>query len=413
MNSNMEAPCKLTSSTGRRLVPLVTPMNNDGQRQQRSASSSRAGTSNSCAVRSDVGCSSDATRLSDLGQAMVAQALAQQMRCHDQYGFSITADEKAAEQRQLLGPAYVRAMEAVARPWQVALMTWEKTPFRVLKKLCRIGAPPERRSEVWQRLLGVWGIAEVPVRQQAYAQLCAQPVQPPQLADVIERDLSRTFPTHRLFEHCNGPGQQSLRRLLRSYANRNPVVGYCQGMGFVAATLLVQLQNEHEAFWAFCALMERPLYNMQDYFLPDFPGLKCGFYVFEHLLKLQSRRLYERLVRDSVEPTFYATHWFLTVFSYNISFSLLVRIWDMFLCEGWKPVYRVALAFLLMEKKKLKSAPNQIELILMLKKIQEEQASEQLIAKALSIKFKTAYMRRLVRDYYRIHGMSVRPCDTA
>ena len=38
--------------------------------------------------------------------------------------------------------------------------------------------------------------------------------------------------------------------------------------------------------------------------------------------------------------------WFITIFTYNFPFSVVVRIWDCFLLEGWKVVFRVALGLL-------------------------------------------------------------------
>lgn len=46
------------------------------------------------------------------------------------------------------------------------------------------------------------------------------------------------------------------RRVLTAYARHNPSVGYCQGMNFVAAMLLLQLSDEEHAFWCLCALVE-------------------------------------------------------------------------------------------------------------------------------------------------------------
>lgn len=53
----------------------------------------------------------------------------------------------------------------------------------------------------------------------------------------IEKDLHRTFPNHAL---TNGVwGKARLRRVLGAYAVRNPKVGYCQGLNFLAAMFLL------------------------------------------------------------------------------------------------------------------------------------------------------------------------------
>ena len=46
-----------------------------------------------------------------------------------------------------------------------------------------------------------------------------------------------------------------LRRILRCLVKRNPTVGYCQGMNFIACRLL-KILNEEETFWTMCMVIE-------------------------------------------------------------------------------------------------------------------------------------------------------------
>ncbi len=55
----------------------------------------------------------------------------------------------------------------------------------------------------------------------------------------------------------DGPGQAMLFNILAVYARVNPAVGYCQGMAYVAAVLLMHMAEE-EAFWCLVALLESP-----------------------------------------------------------------------------------------------------------------------------------------------------------
>jgi len=57
-----------------------------------------------------------------------------------------------------------------------------------------------------------------------------------------------------MFYHDGGPGQESLRRLLTWYAALDPEVGYCQGMGFIAA-LLLSYMIEEDAFYCLYAVL--------------------------------------------------------------------------------------------------------------------------------------------------------------
>lgn len=71
----------------------------------------------------------------------------------------------------------------------------------------------------------------------------------------IARDAHRTYPEHKLFQDPLESGQQALTNILSAYANYDPEVGYCQGMGFIVGCLILQLRDEEKAFWTFVQIM--------------------------------------------------------------------------------------------------------------------------------------------------------------
>lgn len=68
-------------------------------------------------------------------------------------------------------------------------------------------------------------------------------------------DIPRTFPDHPRFG-VNGTDRDLLFNVLRAYANFNPEIGYTQGMSFIAAVLLMHM-NEETAFWVFVQMLKR------------------------------------------------------------------------------------------------------------------------------------------------------------
>ncbi|KAG5490768.1 hypothetical protein JKF63_00890 [Porcisia hertigi] len=316
--------------------------------------------------------------------------------CYDMFGFRVTEVEKAAEDYERHAKGY--SQEYLGK-WQHMVSHWASVRPDTLKRYCRRGVPQALRHVVWQRLLESWGMKES--HPGVYMRLRSDPLVSEDLKGIIERDLDRTFPTHRLFSSGGlGQGQQMLRSILHAYANYDPSVGYCQGMGFLAATLILQVEEEESAFWAFVALMNNAKYNMRVVFSPGFPQLQCCFHVFEELMHKKMPKLYTHLHdRHHIHPSFYAVHWFMTVFTYYFNFGLVSRIWDMFLCEGWKPVYRIALALLKMDRRRLLSLGTETEVLLALKDIQESKRPVELLKTALNIRFSSAYVRALVEAY--------------
>ena len=77
----------------------------------------------------------------------------------------------------------------------------------------------------------------------------------------IEKDLPRTFPKG---TKEGAARKASLRRILAAYALRNPSVGYCQGLNFVAGLLLLSGMEEEEAFYSLCSVVEDVLQGNYD-----------------------------------------------------------------------------------------------------------------------------------------------------
>lgn len=74
-------------------------------------------------------------------------------------------------------------------------------------------------------------------------------VQDSNCENVIQRDINRTFPAHDFFKEAGGLGQDSLYRISKAYAVHDTEVGYCQGLSFLAATLLLHVSTICNGGW--------------------------------------------------------------------------------------------------------------------------------------------------------------------
>ncbi|XP_039048186.1 ecotropic viral integration site 5 protein homolog isoform X1 [Hibiscus syriacus] len=163
--------------------------------------------------------------------------------------------------------------------------------------------------------------------------------------DII-RDISRTFPTHVFFQQRHGPGQRSLYNVLKAYSVFDRAVGYVQGMGFLAGLLLLYM-SEEDAFWLLVALLKGAVHApMEGLYQVGLPLVQQYLFQFEHLVREQLPKLGKHFSREMINPSMYASQWFITVFSYSFPFPLALRIWDVFLFEGVTIVFKVGLALL-------------------------------------------------------------------
>ncbi|RWR87300.1 rab GTPase-activating protein 1-like protein isoform X2 [Cinnamomum micranthum f. kanehirae] len=150
--------------------------------------------------------------------------------------------------------------------------------------------------------------------------------------DII-RDISRTFPSHVFFQQRHGPGQRSLYNVLKAYSVYDRDVGYVQGMGFLAGLLLLYM-SEEDAFWLLVALLKGAVHApMEGLYQVGLPLVQQYLSQFEQLVKENLPKLGDHFLREMINPSMYASQWFITVFSYSFPFHLALRIWDVFLYE--------------------------------------------------------------------------------
>lgn len=212
----------------------------------------------------------------------------------------------------------------------------------VVKRRIRKGIPDCLRGLVWQLISGSRDL--LLMHQGVYEQLVLYETSSSEL-DII-RDISRTFPSHVFFQQRHGPGQRSLYNVLKAYSVYDREVGYVQGMGFLAGLLLLYM-SEEDAFWLMVALLKGAVNApMEGLYLVGLPLVQQYLFQFERLVKEQLPRLGAHFDQEMINPSMYASQWFITVFSYSFPFPLALRIWDVFLHEGVKIVFKVGLALL-------------------------------------------------------------------
>jgi len=325
---------------------------------------------------------------------------------YDRYGFR--RPEDLAQRQAEFEVDYAARIGQQERRWLRRAWTAEEVRERPreLKRLARQGIPPARRGEIWQQMAGTdtlrrkhaKGYFEALVRRDAETE-----GEPSATVRQIELDLARTFPGHRLFS--TDRGREQLRQVLVAYALRNPRVGYVQGMGFIAALLLVFMPTE-PAFWCFVAFVERLL--PRDFFGDGLLGLIAEQRTLEELVGSKLPRLAKHLRRHGVQSEHYATRWFVCVFANTLPVETTLRVWDVFFCEGCKVLHRVGIALLKVAEPTLLACDTQQELLCTL---QREQARcldcERLISFAFDISFIGSFPRQRVDALRQRHRAEV------
>lgn len=161
----------------------------------------------------------------------------------------------------------------------------------------------------------------------------------------IAKDVNRTP----LFE-CKRAGQQQhierLTRLLRAYAVHDREVGYTQGMNFLAAFVSSHYTDEQDAYWTWFCLMQKPKYNLRAFYKEGLGGLLVAKFQLHILIQWYLPNLSKHFELTDT-PTEIYTPWILTLFSSSsLPRETVARAWDLFICNGTRAIFQVALALL-------------------------------------------------------------------
>lgn len=264
-----------------------------------------------------------------------------------------------------------------------------------LKKRIRKGIPDALRGRVWCHLAGSTqmmlnnpgGFRELLLKPECKSE------------DSILRDIGRTFPKHYLFHDSNSLGQHALLNVLRAYALHDPEVGYCQGMGFLSA-LFLSYMPEEQAFWHLVACLNHKRYDLANVYRPRMPKVPEVIYIFEQLMRELLPQLSAHLEREGLHPTMYLSQWFITLFTYSFPFEFVTRVWDIFLNEGWKIVFRVALALMKINQKSLLALKFE-GIMEFFRDLPMRTKTDEVLQLALKFPIKRAHLEELKEEYHR------------
>ncbi|VDO26872.1 unnamed protein product [Onchocerca flexuosa] len=159
----------------------------------------------------------------------------------------------------------------------------------------------------------------------------------------IEKDLLRTLPNNICFRYTDSKGIESLRRVMNSVVYVYPDIGYCQGIGVIAASLLLFCPEE-TAFWIIASLIEDVFPSI--YYSRSFLGLQADERISQQLIGMYLPELGRILKDNDVELSLITINWFLTAFASVLSMRVLLRVWDCLFVFGGVTMFRVLISIL-------------------------------------------------------------------
>ncbi|KAI5806687.1 rab-GTPase-TBC domain-containing protein [Peziza echinospora] len=214
-----------------------------------------------------------------------------------------------------------------------------KQKWKEFKRLVLGGIPVSYRWKVWTECSGA-STMKIPGY---YEELLVAGDDDPLIMSQIEMDIGRTLTDNIFFR--KGPGVHKLKQVLVAYARRNVAVGYCQGMNMIAASLLLIMPTEEDAFWVLASIVENIL--PKTYFEQSLLASRADQTVLKQYVKEVLPNLDAHLQKLGVELEALTFQWFLSVFTDCLAAEALYRVWDVLLCiDGSTFLFQTALALL-------------------------------------------------------------------
>uniref|UniRef100_A0A3Q3IYF8 Rab-GAP TBC domain-containing protein n=1 Tax=Monopterus albus TaxID=43700 RepID=A0A3Q3IYF8_MONAL len=249
----------------------------------------------------------------------------------------------------------------VAQTWnQEILPNWSTMcTSRRVRDLWWQGIPPSVRGKVWSLAVG----NELNITHELYNICLARakekwntmpaPTAETEAEDagssdressleLIKLDISRTFPQLCIFQQ-GGPYHDVLHSILGAYTCYRPDVGYVQGMSFIAAVLILNLDTA-DAFIAFANLLNKPC--QMAFFRVDHSLMLTYFAAFEVFFEENLPKLFAHFKKNNLTPDIYLIDWIFTLYSKPLPLDLACRVWDVFCRDGEEFLFRTALGLL-------------------------------------------------------------------
>ena len=155
--------------------------------------------------------------------------------------------------------------------------------------------------------------------------------------------MRRTFPEE---EKCmNENFLQKMKNILLCYSTRNSTVGYCQGMNFLVARLLMIMEDEENVFWIFVQIMENML-SLLNY--QELTGIIVETTLIETLISYYLPELHKFLVKKDFTLTTsnFIHKWIVCLFSQTLIPEMVYTIFDFFFIDGLFSIIKTSIFIL-------------------------------------------------------------------
>ncbi|RIB10178.1 rab-GTPase-TBC domain-containing protein [Gigaspora rosea] len=142
---------------------------------------------------------------------------------------------------------------------------------------------------------------------------------------------------------------EAMKDILMTYHFYNKDLGYVQGMSDLLAPVLIVMEDEVPAFWAFVGFMER----MKSNFYRDQSGMRQQLLTLEHLIKFMDPPLYKHLKNTESLNLFFCFRWILIWFKREFDWEHVKYIWEVLWSDYLCTSFHLFVALAILDKHRM------------------------------------------------------------
>lgn len=222
-------------------------------------------------------------------------------------------------------------------------------PYYTELLIIQQGIPPPLRSMIWKKLF-LLNNKKIPNSiELIYSNF--QHSYLPEISKQISKDLNRTFPTIDFFKQPDNVS--NLSTILNVYANYDAELGYCQGLLFLVGVLYYHFDSDCQlTFHSLVSIMDLEP-ELHDIFMTETMSSTLNLWLqqFTEILKTIDPELYQHLSKYVEFQTFLYQWWLSFLSSHSPDLSIINRIMDFCLIQGWKVgLFKISIGLLISNK---------------------------------------------------------------
>jgi hypothetical protein len=146
--------------------------------------------------------------------------------------------------------------------------------------------------------------------------------------------------------------------------------------------------------------MNEEPYKLREIFSKDMTGTHEILYIADKLVNCFLPELHEHFQDEQIHTSMFTTQWLMTIYTSTFPFELVSRVWDAFLAEGWKIVYKVLVAVLkyaLYDGDLLNC--NMEQMLTYLRSFQSKIDADKILALAEQVPMKQRHIKRYASEF--------------